>query len=471
MLVTLFATVICYNFAFANQAVVKQKIFGPTKVTDTLSIIAKHVIPPRSTITLNQVMVAIYANNISAFGKGNMNLLLKNKWLKLPSTQEIKSISPTQAFLIVKRHEIAWHKNEALPQEYIHIRTQPELKTVNQLTDISSSTKNDVLQKENVLAQAPPEELMLPFTPLLRPVTSLNFVFVSSDELQRVQKDKLLPLILKPSVIAQQIQVLAQEPMSALQTFDMWTLLSTQFQELAIRFDKIEKDQNQIQQQLGALKQNDVKQARQIQALQEQLQHLAPAKKDANSNESFVGFFIKEQTNKLVEFFKTLDSVAPIWPLGIALFATSLLLIVALHRYRMKKKNNLHYQVAKEQSSEPIAAVAISTPITISEPEPKVNEVRIRAKEGSLHEAVAEILSSHHSTPEVAKIVETVEFPETTDADFSVEDEISSLLDLARAYSDMGDHENARSLLDRIITEGSDAQRQDAKHLLEQMQP
>ncbi len=48
-------------------------------------------------------------------------------------------------------------------------------------------------------------------------------------------------------------------------------------------------------------------------------------------------------------------------------------------------------------------------------------------------------------------------------------DEISTKLDLARAYLDMGDHEGTRGILNEVIAEGSDEQKQEAQELLEQL--
>ena len=48
----------------------------------------------------------------------------------------------------------------------------------------------------------------------------------------------------------------------------------------------------------------------------------------------------------------------------------------------------------------------------------------------------------------------------------SEEDEIGTQLDLARAYIELGDNDNARTILDEIISKGTDQQRQDAQELL-----
>ncbi|GAB3380144.1 hypothetical protein NCG89_00015 [Spongiibacter taiwanensis] len=51
----------------------------------------------------------------------------------------------------------------------------------------------------------------------------------------------------------------------------------------------------------------------------------------------------------------------------------------------------------------------------------------------------------------------------------SDDDQVSTKLGLARAYVDMGDNEGARDILDEVLQEGSDAQKQEAQALLDQM--
>ncbi len=51
----------------------------------------------------------------------------------------------------------------------------------------------------------------------------------------------------------------------------------------------------------------------------------------------------------------------------------------------------------------------------------------------------------------------------------SGEDEVSTKLDLARAYIDMGDQESARSILDEVLHEGNDDQKGEAEELIQQI--
>jgi pilus assembly protein FimV len=48
-------------------------------------------------------------------------------------------------------------------------------------------------------------------------------------------------------------------------------------------------------------------------------------------------------------------------------------------------------------------------------------------------------------------------------------DEIATKLDLARAYIDMGDTDGARDILDEVMQEGTDTQRQEASALLDRI--
>ena len=63
----------------------------------------------------------------------------------------------------------------------------------------------------------------------------------------------------------------------------------------------------------------------------------------------------------------------------------------------------------------------------------------------------------------------TVFVPRSTDAqEQSVEDEVATKLDLAKAYVELGDKDSARGILEEIIQEGNPQQKATAKELLKQ---
>ncbi|MGS7254288.1 FimV/HubP family polar landmark protein [Pseudomonas anuradhapurensis] len=52
---------------------------------------------------------------------------------------------------------------------------------------------------------------------------------------------------------------------------------------------------------------------------------------------------------------------------------------------------------------------------------------------------------------------------------FSGSDEVATKLDLARAYIDMGDHQGARDILDEVVKDGDESQRQEAEDMLSRL--
>lgn len=59
----------------------------------------------------------------------------------------------------------------------------------------------------------------------------------------------------------------------------------------------------------------------------------------------------------------------------------------------------------------------------------------------------------------------TIEMPRMSD-DFLGDDAVATKLDLARAYLDMGDSDGAKSMLDEVMAEGNDKQKEEARKLL-----
>ncbi|MBK8283395.1 MAG: hypothetical protein IPK97_00160 [Ahniella sp.] len=50
--------------------------------------------------------------------------------------------------------------------------------------------------------------------------------------------------------------------------------------------------------------------------------------------------------------------------------------------------------------------------------------------------------------------------------EFLGDDAVATKLDLARAYLDMGDSDGAKSMLDEVMSEGNDKQKDEARKLL-----
>lgn len=99
--------------------------------------------------------------------------------------------------------------------------------------------------------------------------------------------------------------------------------------------------------------------------------------------------------------------------------------------------------------------------------------------DGAADEEISLDLTAEAESMELGSIEEAVE-PETAEAEDDAEedfdlsslddvDEISTKLDLARAYLDMGDHEGTREILDEVLADGNDEQKQEANELMEKL--
>lgn len=78
-------------------------------------------------------------------------------------------------------------------------------------------------------------------------------------------------------------------------------------------------------------------------------------------------------------------------------------------------------------------------------------------------------LSPEEEDAILGKSASPAESEEAEAIDAAGEDPVSTKLDLARAYVDLGDPESARGLLEEVIDEGGDSQREEARRLLDSL--
>lgn len=70
-----------------------------------------------------------------------------------------------------------------------------------------------------------------------------------------------------------------------------------------------------------------------------------------------------------------------------------------------------------------------------------------------------------HAPASISAVADALEIGDSIDVD----DEVSTKLELARAYEEMGDVEGARELLEEVLNDGSDAQKQDAQAMIQRL--
>src|SRR5690554_1494870 len=87
--------------------------YGPVDGNDTLWQIALNARPDRS-LSVHQTMLAIQRLNPDAFINGNINLLRKGQVLRLPSADEIRSLSRSEAVREVALQNDEWADNSSM---------------------------------------------------------------------------------------------------------------------------------------------------------------------------------------------------------------------------------------------------------------------------------------------------------------------------------------------------------------------
>lgn len=93
----------------SNAPLKTGQFYGPVAPNDTLWEIASRLAATTGS-DVEQTMMAIAAKNPDAFLRGNINGLKQKVTLKLPTQQETKLISRSEAIARIKEHDIAWRQ-------------------------------------------------------------------------------------------------------------------------------------------------------------------------------------------------------------------------------------------------------------------------------------------------------------------------------------------------------------------------
>ena len=83
--------------------------YGPVSPSETLWSIAKQV-RPEASVTVQQMMVALYQANPDAFLRNNMNLLQKGAVLQVPDLQAAAALDQAEALSIQREHQERWQQ-------------------------------------------------------------------------------------------------------------------------------------------------------------------------------------------------------------------------------------------------------------------------------------------------------------------------------------------------------------------------
>lgn len=131
------------------------KEYGPTKSRDTVWGIAKKLIKTHPTASHEQMMLALYDNNPSAFYKKNINALKKGAILQVPNNEQTNSRTEAQALSDYKEQNALWSNSS---------KSTAKTSKLNKASDSEQAAATDSTVKEQpeVVAEEATLKLVTP---------------------------------------------------------------------------------------------------------------------------------------------------------------------------------------------------------------------------------------------------------------------------------------------------------------------
>lgn len=136
----------------ANRSSQSTETYGPVIRGDTLSSIARQILP--AGVDLNQMLVALYRANRDAFIANNMNLLRVGAVLKIPEKNEVAAIDATTARNEIRVQVRDWHNYQS---KMAAIRSESPSASISQ-SDQGKITAR--LDKKSAAAGEPAKEVL-----------------------------------------------------------------------------------------------------------------------------------------------------------------------------------------------------------------------------------------------------------------------------------------------------------------------
>lgn len=370
-------------------------LYGPTVENEHLYRIAMAV-RPSAGLTIQQTMIAILRANPYAFRGGNINALKAGYRLRIPSFREIQSIPLQNAFLSVRRQNLAWqhgaigesytrHKNVHHQNEVLHGSNQsrPEvLATSKNVSNHKTSTSLAELVKNKKAIVGTTNSSTTDSTQIVAPTPNTTTSIATSS--QNTQTDAHS----NSTTPANAIQI-TQEQMDKINTFIKET--NTFKESTTSRLNNLDNQYKNINTQLDKLEQEF-----------RSLTYHVIKMINQNPANSWHAYLTQLQTGFNKYGLNLL--------IGLAIF--TMLLILSLRLKRHKARSRL----------------------------------------------AESLVGSGNSGDSIGKKDE-YDFMGSREA-------IPTKLDLARAYIDMGDYQNAKDALNEVVQLGNLQQKKEAHDLL-----
>ena len=365
--------------------------YGPVVQFDTLWSLARELRPDTS-VSIQQMMLALLRTNPDAFSYGNINWLKKGEVLWIPNDFELQAISTSGAFAEVLSQNNFWR--EARGYSSVE-RTASATVGVDGGLRLVAVAEED--QEDNGTMAVDPDGS----------VRAANLVLAN-----------------------EQVEELSQEK---IELEDKLTEAETIIEDLR-RLVELKDDE------LAALQgQTMSKQAEPGPGLLERLNSFYDSTIELLSGPKFKATF--ESIYNLARDY---------WYITLALFAT--LVLAGLLLRRRKPDDDGGEEVPPAVASRPDLAEALGIEKAVFPDEDNGQDADSAAED----------------SPDDIEAGDDESKDDAGDGVVEEEDLVQNKLELARAYLELGDEENVRSILQEVMSEGNAAQKEEARQLLEQ---
>ena len=364
--------------------------YGPVVQFDTLWSLARELRPDTS-VSIQQMMLALLRTNPDAFSYGNINWLKKDEVLWMPNDFELQAISTSEVFVEVLSQNNFWR--EARGYSSVE-RTASATVEVDGGLRLVAVAEED--QEDNGAMAVDPDG-----------------------------SARAADLVLAN----EQVEELSQEK---IELEDKLTEAETIIEDLR-RLVELKDDE------LAALQgQTMNEQAEPGPGLLERLNSFYDSTIELLSGPKFKATF--DSTYNLARDY---------WYIALALLAT--LVLAGLMLRRRKPDDDVGEEVTPAVAGRPDLAEALGIEKAVFPDEDNGKDAD----------------SSTEDSPDDIEAGEGEAKDDVEDGELE-EDLVQNKLELARAYLELGDGENVRSILQEVMSEGNAAQREEARQLLEQ---
>lgn len=400
----------------AEASETHDNMYGPTAPNENVWQIAQHY--KTADTILPQVVLAIVGKNPDAFNEGNLNRLKVGVKLNIPSVTEILKVPSDLATVEVMAHDKAW--NDKAPINHV---LQPPY--------INNQENQRVVEYSKI-------------PPVPR--------FAASS----------LPQLITPTELP---SLQGQKPFSTEQD----ATLKAEVSITSAVIDSLKDSNAMLNEQLHLMQTTN-------KTLQEQLNK---REKEISSMRKQLEILTKERQALAAQVSSTAslnNSSSSWWPLWLLLVGGGGAAAAFWHLKRKPEESIQEVQPViitpvippEEPKSDVVKEVKPIEPIvTVVAPEEPDHEVAPLVEE-TPHDNTLEFESGLYSRP--AEVEKEIPVPISEKEEILPEDKsLDTLLDLAKTYISMGDNESAVSSLKEIILHGTQAQKDEAQKLLDNL--